>query len=191
MNEYDNFMKCIFKHQSQITTNEQCQYYSSHEKLNRTISLGTPCSSLNFQCYLSIWYSRHHKLSKKIVKYSYGGGAWGAYLAHGLLRKINESFIRQDYNYMYYCSGKKWQKIANIFMFLKIYSPWEGLTREYCCHSGVGQPVPLHHAVNRYQPLGLKAVISPLHWLLMSWNCLDRSAGGVTGAFNHKQMSLF
>ena len=86
---------------------------------------------------------------------------------------------------------QKMTKIANIFMFLKINSPWEGLTRECCCHSGVREPVPLHHAVNRYHPHGHKAVISPLHWLLMSWNCLDRSAGGVTGALNHKQMSLF
>ena len=32
----------------------------------------------------SIPYSRHPKLSKSIVKYSYGGGARGVYLAHGL-----------------------------------------------------------------------------------------------------------
>ena len=38
-----------------------------------TFSLGTPLSSLNFQCYLWSPYSRHPKLSKNIVKYSYGG----------------------------------------------------------------------------------------------------------------------
>ena len=45
--------------------NEQFQKYSSHRKLDRTLSLGTPLSSLNFQCYLSIPYSRYPKLSKK------------------------------------------------------------------------------------------------------------------------------
>ena len=86
MNEFDCLI-CIFKHQSQITNNDQCKNCSSHQKLYCTFSLGTPFSN-KFQCYLSVPYSRHPKHSKNIVKCSYRGGVWRAYLAHGLIQRM-------------------------------------------------------------------------------------------------------
>ena len=82
--EYDSF-KNVFRHQLKITKNEQFQNHSSHKKLYRTFSLGTPLSSLNFQCYLRFRILDILSFLKSIVMYSYGGGAQGAYLSHGPL----------------------------------------------------------------------------------------------------------
>ena len=50
---------------------------------HKTVTKNEPCQ--NYLSHMSIPYSKHPKLSKNTVKYICGGGARGAYLAHGLL----------------------------------------------------------------------------------------------------------
>ena len=72
MNVYDS-VKNVF-----LSINHKKPRKVSNSKIigciKKTFSLRTPLSSLNFQCNPSIPYFRDHKLSKNIVKDSYGGG---------------------------------------------------------------------------------------------------------------------
>ena len=95
------------------------------KKLYRTFSLGTPLSSLNCQCYLSIPYSKHPYLSEKsIAMYRFSGGAQRAYLAHGL------SWILVSLVYVFVCRLSiltRW--IYKYFFHLKMSAMWRPFHR--------------------------------------------------------------